>query len=61
MYAVVRTGGKQYRVEQGTVFEIERLLGEKGDAIELNEVLFVSSGEKVVIGTPLIEGARVRV
>jgi large subunit ribosomal protein L21 len=61
MYAVVRTGGKQYRVETGTVFEVERLLGEKGDTVNLSEVLFVSSGEKVVVGTPLVAGAQVKV
>lgn len=61
MYAVVRTGSKQYRVETGTVFEVERLLGEKGDTVNLSEVLFVSSGDKVVVGTPLVAGAQVKV
>jgi large subunit ribosomal protein L21 len=61
MYAVVRTGSKQYRVETGTVFEVERLLGEKGDTVNLSEVLFVSNGDKVVVGTPLVAGAQVKV
>ncbi len=58
MYAVVKTGGKQVRVQQGDVLDVERLAGEPGDTVELSEVLLVG-GEPLRIGTPLVEGARV--
>ena len=58
MYAVVRTGGKQLRVEPGDVVDIEQLSGEPGDRIELSEVLLVG-GDALRVGTPLVEGARV--
>lgn len=59
MYAVVRTGGKQYRVEPGRAVTVERLVGEPGDAIELRDVLLMGDGDLVTVGTPTIEGARV--
>lgn len=59
MYAVVRTGGKQYRVEAGRAVTVERLAGEPGDAVELGDVLLMDDGDRVTIGTPTIEGARV--
>jgi large subunit ribosomal protein L21 len=58
MYAVVRTGGKQLRVEPGDVVDIERVPGEAGDRIELSEVLLMG-GDSIRVGTPLVEGARV--
>ncbi len=60
MYAVVRTGGKQLRVEPGDVVDVERLDGGAGDSIELGEVLMVGddAGSRR-IGQPLVEGARV--
>ena len=58
MYAVVRTGGKQLRVEPGDVVDIEQVPGELGDRIELSEVLLVG-GDSQRVGTPLVEGARV--
>ena len=58
MYAVVKTGGKQVRVQQGDVLDVERLAGEPGDTVELSEVLLVG-GEPLRIGAPLVEGARV--
>jgi large subunit ribosomal protein L21 len=58
-FAVIRTGGKQYRVEPGSVIRVERLDGEVGAAIEFGEVL-VAGGDTVRIGTPLVDGARVR-
>jgi large subunit ribosomal protein L21 len=61
MYAVVRTGGKQYRIEPGTVFNIERLEGEAVQTIDLTEVLLLSNGEDIKVGTPLVSGARVQV
>ncbi len=59
MYAVVRTGGKQLRVEPGAAVRVEKLDGSVGDSIELSEVLLVGGGEQARIGTPLIEGAKV--
>jgi large subunit ribosomal protein L21 len=59
MYAVVRTGGKQYRVEEGRAIKVDRLAGEPGDAIELGEVLLMGEGEQLTVGAPTIAGARV--
>jgi len=58
MYAVVRTGGKQYKVSAGDMLKVEKLEGSVGDTIELNEVLMVG-GENVAIGTPLVPSASV--
>ena len=57
MYAVVRTGSKQYRVEPGTIIEVESIEGEKGSSIELADVLLVDDGSGVKIGTPALKGA----
>lgn len=59
MYAVVRTGGKQYRVGAGDILEVEKLDGDVGDELTINDVLLVSNGERVVIGQPLVENASV--
>lgn len=59
MYAIVETGGKQYRVEEGDVLAIEKLDGEEGDIVELGRVLFVGGEDGVTIGTPEVEGALV--
>jgi large subunit ribosomal protein L21 len=59
-YAVIRTGGKQYRVSPGTLLRVERLEGDVGSAIEFNEVLLTSGDDAVRVGTPLVDGARVR-
>ena len=59
MYAVIRTGGKQYRVAQNDVLEVERLAGDAGATIEFTEVLMVGEGESVQVGKPLIAGAKV--
>ncbi len=59
MYAVVKTGGKQYRVAEGDKLRVESLKAAEGDAIELGEVLMLSDGDKVTVGTPIIEGAKV--
>ena len=59
MYAIVKTGGKQYRVEAGQSVEVERLPAAEGDTIELGEVLLIAENGNVTVGTPLIEGARV--
>ncbi|HEY4719562.1 MAG: 50S ribosomal protein L21 [candidate division NC10 bacterium] len=60
MYAVVETGGKQYRVAPGGVISVERLPGKVGDVVELPRVLLVGTGEKVTVGAPVVAGAKVR-
>ncbi len=59
MYAVVRTGGKQYRIAPGDILEVEKLAGEVGDSVVLDDVLMVSSDDGVKIGQPKVEGASV--
>jgi len=59
MYAIVRTGGKQYQVEAGDTLRVEKLLGEVGDTVELADVLLVVDGETVRIGQPMVDGAKV--
>lgn len=59
MFAVIRTGGKQYRVAKDDVLTVEKLAGEPGAAIELGEVLMVGEGAEVAAGTPLLAGASV--
>jgi len=60
VFAIIRTGGKQYKVGQGQVIVVERLPYEAGQEIELEDVLLVSSEHGVSVGSPLVEGARVR-
>ena len=59
MYAVIVTGGKQYRVAPGETIRVEKLEVEPGSTLELDEVLLVADGESVKIGAPRIAGARV--
>jgi large subunit ribosomal protein L21 len=59
MFAVIRSGGKQYRVATDDVIAVERLAGEPGTTIELGEVLMIADGNNVSAGTPLLAGARV--
>jgi large subunit ribosomal protein L21 len=59
MYAVIRTGGKQYRVTAGDTLEVERLEGSVGDTITLSDILLVADGDSVTIGQPVVEGASV--
>ena len=59
MYAVIKTGGKQYRVAKDDVLEIERIAGEAGTKIEFSEVLMVGSGASVKVGAPTVSGAKV--
>ena len=59
MYAVVKTGGKQYRVSPGDSVEVEKLPYEVGEQIELDQVLLVANGSDAQIGRPLVEGAKV--
>ena len=60
MYAVVRTGGKQVRVEPGAHVRVEQLAGELGSVVELDEVLLIGNGDAIEIGRPVVGGARVR-
>lgn len=59
MYAVIETGGKQYRVQEGDEFRIEKLDGQVGDNVVFDEVLVVSDDNGVKVGKPVIEGAKV--
>lgn len=59
MYAVIKTGGKQYRVAKDDIVSIEKVPGEAGAKIEFNEVLMVGSGAGVKVGTPVVSGAKV--
>jgi large subunit ribosomal protein L21 len=59
MYAVIRTGGKQYRVQPGDLMVVEKLDGEPGANVAFADVLMVGEGEAVTVGAPLVEGAQV--
>lgn len=59
MYAVIKTGGKQYRVHEGQTLKVEKLEAEEGAAVDFDTVLMVADGERVAIGAPYIVGARV--
>lgn len=59
MFAVVKTGGKQYKVAQGDVIQVEKLPVEAGKSVDLSEVLMVSDGAKTTFGTPMVAGAKV--
>jgi len=59
MYAVVKTGGKQYRVSEGETIQVEKLEGNPGETINLDEVLLLADGENVTVGQPHVAGARV--
>lgn len=58
-YAVIRTGGKQYRVSEGEVVKIEKLPGEVGEKVTLSDVLFVGGNDEVKIGAPMVANATV--
>lgn len=59
MYAVVKTGGKQYKVSEGDFFKAEKLPGEVGDEVVLDQVLLVGGNGEIRVGKPIVEGARV--
>ena len=59
MYAVVVTGGKQYRVQEGDVIYVEKLNADVDSTVELNEVLAVGTEDGIKVGTPVVEGAKV--
>jgi large subunit ribosomal protein L21 len=58
MYAVIKTGGKQYSVSEGQTLEVEKLAG-VGESVEIPEVLAVGTGDKIKVGTPIVEKATV--
>ena len=59
MYAIIMTGGKQYKVAPGDTLKVETLSGEKGDTVELSEVLLVENDGAVTVGVPRVSGAKV--
>lgn len=59
MYAVIQTGGKQYRAEPGQTLWVEKLAGNAGDTITFDQVLLVASDGKVAVGKPTVDGAKV--
>ena len=60
MYAIIKTGGKQYRISPGDVLRVERLPGERGDEVILDQVLMVADGVAFQVGQPLVPNATVR-
>ncbi|MEQ1822539.1 MAG: 50S ribosomal protein L21 [Fimbriimonadaceae bacterium] len=60
MYAIVKTGGKQYRAEKNETFLVDKLVGEAGSKIDLPEVVMVCDGDKVAVGSPFVKGASVK-
>jgi large subunit ribosomal protein L21 len=60
MYAVIKSGGKQYKVQSGEQVRVESLPGEVGSAVSFEEVLLVGSGDAVKVGAPLVSGAKVK-
>lgn len=59
MYAVIRTGGKQYRVQEGQILKVEKLQAEPGASLDIQEVLMITDGDQVTIGTPYVAGSKV--
>jgi large subunit ribosomal protein L21 len=59
MYAVIETGGKQYRVTEGQSIKVEKLDGEAGSNIDLDKVLMVADGENITVGAPYVKGGKV--
>ena len=61
MFAVVKTGGKQYIVKEGDILDIEKIEGKKGEKALLDQVLLLSTGENIKVGTPTVTGIRVEI
>jgi large subunit ribosomal protein L21 len=59
MYAVIKTGGKQYKVSEGATVKVEKLNADEGATVELDQVLMVVDGDKVNVGSPLVDGGKV--
>lgn len=60
MYAVIESGGKQYRVEEGKTLQVESIAAEPGTAVTLDRVLLVADGDKMTVGAPVVKGASVQ-
>ncbi len=59
IYAIIETGGKQYKVTPGQAIDVERLDVAEGDSVELDKVLLIADGDEVTVGQPIVEGAKV--
>lgn len=59
MYAVIQTGGKQYRVAEGDTLKIEKIVADAGATVELDKVLMIADGDNVRVGQPFIEGGKI--
>jgi large subunit ribosomal protein L21 len=59
MYAVIKTGGKQYKVSEGDTLDVEKIDGEKGNEVVFEEILMISREGEIKVGTPYVEGAKV--
>ncbi len=59
MYAVIKTGGKQYQVSEGDVIQVDLVKGQPGEAVEIDDVLMLKTDTEVKIGTPVVSGAKV--
>jgi large subunit ribosomal protein L21 len=59
MFAVIKTGGKQYRVKEGDILQVEKIEGEVGSTVEIMDVLAIGEGEDLKVGTPMIKDAKV--
>jgi len=59
MYAIIKTGGKQFKVQEGDVIYIEKLAASEGDVVEFSDVLMVSKDNGLVVGEPFVDGAKV--
>ncbi|BAN68524.1 50S ribosomal protein L21 [endosymbiont of unidentified scaly snail isolate Monju] len=59
MYAVIQTGGKQYRVSEGTTLRVEKIAADEGASIEIDKVLMVADGDDIKVGAPYVEGGKV--
>lgn len=59
MYAVIKTGGKQYRVSKGQTLKVEKLDAAEGSSVDIDQVLMVADGDNIKIGTPLVSGGKV--
>lgn len=60
MFAIIRTGGKQYKVQKDDVIRVEKIEGKQGDTVELDDVLFLADGKSAKFGAPTLKGASVK-
>ena len=59
MYAIIRTGGKQFKISPGDTIKVEKISGEKGDTVEMKDVLFFAEGENILTGRPVLSNVKV--